>query len=78
MSRPRPAILASRTWLEERMALPSGRVPPAELARLLREQDRQHLASARLLEENAEHSRRRAQQARDLLARLVSEEGVSL
>ena len=36
------------------MALPSGRVPPAELARLLREQDRQHLASARLLEENAE------------------------
>mgnify|MGYP000922408422 CR=1 FL=1 len=55
-----------------------GRMTNAELARLLREQDRQHLASARLLEENAEHSRRRAQQARDLLARLVSEEGVSL
>lgn len=77
MASPRPAILAARTWLEDRMALPSGRVPPAELARLLRQQDREHLASARLLEENAEHARRRAQQARDLLARLVSEEGVS-
>lgn len=78
MARPRAAEVAARVWLEERLALPSGRVPPAELARLLREQDREQLASARLLEETAERARRRAQQARDLLARLVVEEGVSL
>lgn len=75
--RPRRAEVAARAWLEDRMALPSGRVPPAELARLLREQDREHLAVARMHEQAAEHARTRAQQARDLLAGLV-EEGVSL
>lgn len=74
--RPRRAEVAARAWLDDRLPLPPGRVPPAVLARLLREQDREHLAVARMHEQAAEHARVRAQQARDLLAGLV-EEGVS-
>ena len=76
MSRRLPAISAARAWLEGRLSLPPGRVPPAELARLLRGVDQEQLAVARMHEQAAEHARVRAQQARDLLAGLV-EEGVS-
>lgn len=75
--RPRRAEVAARAWLDDRLPLPSGRVPLADLARLLREQDREHLALARMHEQAAERARVQAQEARDLLAAMVRETGVS-
>lgn len=76
--RPSTAVTEARAWLEGQRLAPAGPCTPRELAALLRAADEQHQGVARVHDQAAEQARLRAQQARDLLAALHQETGVSL
>lgn len=76
MTRRLPSLAAARAWLEQRHQAPANG-GARELATALRAADEEQLAVARLHDQAAERARVQAQQARDLLAGLVRETGVS-
>lgn len=75
MRRP-SSLAAAQTFLRERcgLELPAD---PQRLAACLRGADLEWRTTAEMLDQQAEHARTRAQQARDLLAALVNEGQVS-
>mgnify|MGYP000868054955 CR=1 FL=1 len=77
MTRRLLTLAAARAWLEQRHRAPALGSSARELAALLRAADQEQLAVARLHDQAAERARVQAQQARDLLAGLVRETGVS-
>jgi uncharacterized membrane protein len=77
MTRRLPSLTAARAWLEQRHQAPALGYDTHELAALLRAADQELLAVARMHDQAAERARVQAQQARDLLAGLVRETGVS-
>jgi len=76
MTRRLPSLTAARAWLEQRHRAPANG-GARELAALLRAADEEQLAVARMHDQAAERARVQAQRARDLLAALVRETGVS-
>lgn len=77
MTRRLPSLTAARAWLEQRHQAPALGSSARELAALLRAADQELLGTASLHDQAAERDRVQAQQARDLLAALVRETGVS-
>jgi len=76
MTRRLPSLTAARAWLEQRHRAPASG-GARELATALRAADQELLGTASLHDQAAERARVQAQRARDLLAALVRETGVS-